>query len=85
MKLIVCLECSDIVKLRKVWRTCHCGRSRGVYKNEKDATVSGPCVPLGILNRSFRTAIVNRPDEGLGVRFDAFVIPKLCPTIEVLK
>jgi hypothetical protein len=47
-----------------------------------NARYGGDAVPLGILNQSFGTALKNRPIHGDGERFDAFVIPKICPTCE---
>ena len=84
MKLIYCSRCNDIVKLRhdKV-RVCFCGRSGGWYhKDGLTATITGDAIPLGFNNSAFVKALANRPEEGMGEEFTAFVIQKKCPTIE---
>lgn len=84
MKLIFCTRCRDVVRLWEgVWRSCDCGESHGVYLlGCLKAKIKGPAVPLGFANRSFARALSERPDEGLGSRFTAFVIPRECDTVE---
>jgi hypothetical protein len=85
VKLIYCRECGDVVALRAEPRTCICGKSGGNYKDDRlHAVIYGPCVPLGFANRFFGNALAMQPDKGPGVVFDAFVIEKSCPTIEVV-
>lgn len=36
MKVVVCRECGDWVKLRSIGRSCACGRSGGVYIREDE-------------------------------------------------
>jgi hypothetical protein len=86
LKLIYCPHCNDIVKLRgEAWRACYCGKSRGVYaEDDWHATISGAAIPVGVANFSFYEALRCQPEAGQGERFTAFVIPKSCPTIEVL-
>lgn len=82
MKLIYCMQCNDVVKLRGKERTCYCGASGGRYLDELKAEFFGPCVPLGFANTSFAIALKNQPEgPGLGERFEAFVIPRVCPTM----
>jgi len=81
MKLIFCPECHDVRSLAKALRICSCGESWGRYHNEIDARVGGKAVPLGFANGSFVRALANRPVDGLGERFEAFVIPHQCPTV----
>lgn len=81
MKLLFCDACGDIVKLRSETRTCSCKKSGGHYTNHLDAVYWGPAMPLGVDNMSFATALHERPTEGKGFRFAAFVIPKRCPTM----
>ncbi len=84
MKLIQCSYCQDVVALRRSHRTCWCGKSGGKYKDDDlHAYIEGPCTPLGFANSSFEDAIDNQPIDGIGKNFVAFVIPKVCPTIEV--
>ena len=81
MKLIVCFNCNDVISLRNQERTCCCGESGGHYTDSLNAVVWGKAIPLGFNNRSFIDALKNRPDSGLGSMFEAFVIPKECPTV----
>jgi hypothetical protein len=74
MKLIFCRECGDIISLRKVERTCVCGKSSGQYTDDINARISGPCVPLGISNSSFKKAMAGLDLLEKGMNFDAFVI-----------
>jgi len=86
MKLLFCPKCQDIFKLSQEWRTCSCGEARGHYVGEIDAKYTGG-VPIGIENTSFVKALrsANRQlgtRDGLGIRFEAFVIPDVCPTFK---
>ena len=81
MKLLYCTICMDVVTLCLEKRSCFCGRSRGVYTDRINATIKGPCVPLGISNSSLMEAIREQPEEGNGAEFVAFVIPKKCYTV----
>lgn len=83
MKLLFCESCHDIFRLTlDSSRCCSCGGAWGWY--EKDcvhATYGGDyAVPLGFANSSFRNALDNRPIEGVGKRFEAFVVPMKCDT-----
>ncbi len=82
MKLLYCKKCHDIVLMRKhLYTSCNCGETRGKYIDDLRAEYEGKfAVPLGIDNRSFLDAVGNQPSEGMGERFEAFVIPKSCPT-----
>lgn len=86
MKLMYCPNCNDVLALRRIRRECQCGRSYGFYEDvgpiAVNAVIGGEAIALGFANLSFKFALVNRPKEGMGKRFDAFVIPKICPTIE---
>jgi len=44
----------------------------------------GPCIPIGFSKISFVKAVYNRPKDGDGYVFTAFVIPETCRTIEYL-
>lgn len=81
MKLLFCPQCQDIVRLfRKTRRRCECGACSGQYLDELNAVYSGPAIPLGFSNPSFVDALHHQPQEGWGRNFEAFVIPKICPT-----
>ena len=83
MKLLYCNTCRDIVKLYRTTRTCQCGATGGHYKQDGlNAIYYGPAIPLGFANSSFRDARDNQPEFGMGTVYNAFVIPKVCPTME---
>jgi hypothetical protein len=84
MKLIYCPKCHDVVKigfLRSV-RYCECESCWGYYKrrDKLNAVYGGSAVPLGFANSSLAKAVRNQPEQGMGERFEAFVIPESCPT-----
>jgi len=82
MKLLYCNTCRDIVKLNRTTRTCHCGATGGHYKQDGlNAVYYGPAIPLGFANGSFHEALDNQPEFGMGTNYNAFVIPKVCPTM----
>lgn len=84
MKLIFCPGCRDIVRLFEgEKRFCKCKDIWGIYTDDLNALISKRVIPLGIGNRSFVFSLKHRPKEGMGERFEAFVIPKDCPTIKV--
>tara|TARA_B110000305_G_C19223663_1_gene531782 strand:+ start:421 stop:768 length:348 start_codon:yes stop_codon:yes gene_type:complete len=71
------------VKLSRTTRTCQCGATGGHYKEDGlNAIYYGPAIPLGFANSSFRDARDNQPEFGMGTVYNAFVIPKVCPTME---
>ena len=79
MKLIFCTACQDVVKLQREPRTCACGKAKGWYMdNGVQAHVEGTAIPLGFNNPDLLAALKGRPEEGLGARFTAFVIPHRC-------
>jgi hypothetical protein len=86
MKLLLCLECSDVQALTYKERTCHCGKSTGYYLEDGvRVMVSGPCRVLGIANDSLAQAVA-APDrtDGMGQEFLAFVIPRVCEKVKRL-
>ncbi len=87
IKLIYCPKCHDVVRLFFEVRTCKCGSCSGRYLEDGlKAEISKDAVPLGFDNYSFMGAICNRRDIdfGSGERFKAFIIPRICGSIEVL-
>jgi len=84
MKLLFCPICQDIRKLGDQKEIkCRCGRSGGWYKQDGlHAILTGRAIPIGFTNSSFIKALCTQPQEGRGRRFEAFVIPVECPTIE---
>lgn len=84
MKLILCPDCKDVIKLRtEETRYCYCGNSWGKYLDDPYAEIGGQAIPIGLGSSSLAFALKNRPEEdtGYGERFEAFVIPKNCKTI----
>jgi len=85
MKLLYCNTCRDIVKLYRTTRTCHCGATGGHYREDGlNAIYYGPAIPLGFANGSFHEALDSQPEFGMGTVYNAFVIPKVCPTMELV-
>ena len=85
MKLLYCNTCRDIVKLCSTTRSCQCGATGGHYKQDGlHAVYYGPAIPLGFANSEFHRAIEAQPEFGDGYRYTSFVIPKVCPTMELV-
>ena len=82
MKLLFCPVCQDVLRLRAHIRFCDCKKSYGRYIDSINAIIGGRAIPIGFANRSLVRALENRPKAGLGERFDAFVIPELCDSVE---
>lgn len=83
MKLIICKKCKDVFNLRPgIIKECSCGQSKGMYLDNDNAEYSGLCIPLGFENVSLIEALADRPEEGSGRRFEAFVIPRQCETFK---
>lgn len=83
MKLLVCINCGDIINLTRKEKSCSCRRTRGKYlKDGLHAIYSGPCLPIGFDNGSFGTAICHQPESGEAKQFTAFVIAKECTTFK---
>ena len=86
MKLIFCSQCYDVVKLHFDRRKCLCGKVWGYYKSDGlNAVISTNAIPLGFANSSLVEALKSRPKTGWGKRFEAFIIPEQCDTVEVEK
>jgi hypothetical protein len=81
MKLLLCLECDSIFNLDYYEKKCNCGRVSGKYIDGVNAVYWGDSAyPLAFSNHSFENALRNQPIRGMGIRFDAFVVPKECNT-----
>ena len=81
MKLVFCKLCQDVVRLQEYNRACKCGESGGGYTDDLYAYYWGFAIPLGFSNPSLVDALKNQPESGMGLRFEAFVIPKDCETM----
>jgi hypothetical protein len=54
VKVVVCRECGDWMKLTGRLRSCSCRRSRGLYLPDGiQARVIGPCIVVAIKNSEF--------------------------------
>ena len=83
MKLLHCNTCRDIFSLSYTTKTCQCGESGGHYEADGlNATYYGNATPLGFTNSSFNHARERQPEWGNGFEFTAFVIPKVCPSMD---
>ncbi len=76
MKLILCLDCQDIVPLNHQYVVeCDCRLSGGRYIVDEYAEYWGnKVIPLGISNPSLADAITKNSDTGESICFDAFVM-----------
>lgn len=87
MKLVLCKKCQDVVRLTSEMRQCKCRASGGCYIDDIQAVYWGEeAVPLGFDNPSLVYAIQHQPETpGVGRKFEAFVIPKVCDTFKKVK
>jgi len=86
MKLIFCPTCWDVIKLRNEKVSCECGKSTGFYLEDGlHAEIGGEAIPIGFLNKSFVDAIQDRPQNGSGREFTAFIIPRECHTVKEME
>ena len=82
MKLLYCLKCHSMVRLVEYERSCECKACKGRYIDAVRAVYSGPALPIGIDNASFKHAISMQPKRGMGISFKAFIIPEKCATFK---
>jgi hypothetical protein len=84
MKLLRCGLCGDVFSLHLEMRSCHCGDTKGMYLEDCVSAIyyGEHAKPIGFANNSFKSALVNQPERGLGEDFKAFVIPKECETFK---
>lgn len=87
MKLLLCRKCYDVFKLNdERVRFCQCGAIGGRLIDGLNAEYWGQeAVPLGFANSTLAKAVVNRPADGMGRLFDAFVIPIHCETMKKVR
>ncbi len=85
MKLLLCKDCQDILRLINIKRTCKCGKVGGKYTDTINAVYFGEmAVPIGFANSTLVKAVNQQPENGMGECFTAFVIPKICPTFKLI-
>lgn len=76
MKLILCPECEDVVRLRiNEMRYCSCKKSGGMYTDRQNAIIEGRAIPIGISNQSLIKSIGLQEGYSHPVRIIAFTIP----------
>jgi hypothetical protein len=85
VKLLLCLRCQDVRKLRMTLTTCDCGDSFGRYLEDgHSAEYGGPSRVLGLGNGSLLRALQfgpgsEKPDAASSVA--AWVKPVECPRL----
>lgn len=97
MKLLLCLNCSDVTKLAMTHRECACGQSGGKYINDIDGRYYGNAMLLGFHNGSLSLALNEQCREGdsmevftegyykgqpKGREFLAFIIPQFASSVK---
>lgn len=93
MKLLLCLECSDIFLLTREERKCKCEKTKGRYVGDLNAEIEGNCEPIGFANSSFIGALKMQRMENKhqkdtknvcceGQEFKAFIIPAWAKSIK---
>jgi len=69
MKLILCPDCNDVVRLIDINRTCRCGNSWGWYEQDgKNGHYRGSAIPLGFANPDILDAIRRWPEKTSAIR-----------------
>lgn len=53
MKFIRCSLCDELVRLRRSWQVCRCGKSRGRYLNGKKAVAEGSSKLYGVSSMDY--------------------------------
>lgn len=73
MKLLLCAECLDIVKL--IWRErgCVCGRSRGLLTEGGTAHFTGPALPLETSEHGLKSAVRDKKSAA-PIRITLYVV-----------
>ena len=86
MKLIICPECQDVVKLTQESRSCSCGACYGRYYDNKNCQVSENAVVIGFSNPGLLNAVqCYAHDSRQSHEFKAFVLPSPCSSISRVK
>ena len=79
MKLLHCDKCKDIFSLNHHIKTCTCGSTKGFYFDGENMVYSGKyAIALGIDNYTLDIAQYKQPVDGVGVKFESYVIPLWC-------
>jgi len=73
-KFIYCPTCQDMKTLRKKVTRCVCGKAMGKMIDHNNAEINEHAIPIGLSTKTFQFALQNRPANGLGTPFTAFVM-----------
>lgn len=60
--------------LRKKLTRCVCGKALGKMIDHNNAEINEHAIPIGLSTKTFQFALQNRPANGLGTPFTAFVM-----------
>lgn len=90
MKLMICLQCSEILQLdEEVEKACSCGKSKGLYIDNLNAKLTGPALAICLSNPKLVNAIFDELDQMevgferfYGFRFDSWIGPLGSDSIE---
>lgn len=83
MKMLLCLQCQDCVKLPVLdWRYCQCRKSAGRYLEDGwHSEIWGNAIMLGLDSNTLAEAIHNRADPTRR-NFRAFIIGDDSPRVK---
>lgn len=88
MKLLLCLECGDVVRMRPESRTCVCGKSSGRYVDDEVVEQTAGSVSLALHNHDLRAALdalIQQPDSWHPLMvLRAYVNPQCEPDVRYL-
>jgi len=86
MKMLYCPDCNDIFNLSRNTKSCTCNKVGGRYLDDVIAEYWGHnAIPLGFTNNSFKEALIKQPNDGLGSRYESFIIAKNCNTMKKVR
>src|SRR5690242_14469189 len=64
MKLLYCPDCHSVFNLDYHLKACECGKTKGKYDDNVEATVNGHGYSLAIGNGAFQNALMNLRHSG---------------------
>ncbi len=86
MKMLYCPDCNDIFNLSRNTKSCTCNKVGGRYLDDVTAEYWGhKAVPLGFTNSSFKEALIKRPNDGFGSKYESFIIAKNCDSMKKIR
>ena len=75
MRLILCPQCRDTLKLIFRPRTCACGKSSGYCDEHGVAHFAGPAIPMEISDHSLKSGLAHPSTNGSPTRVIAWLVP----------